>query len=235
MPAICFSKISHILYLVDQSICTCLKIQFDLPFSSGSPGGSAGKESACNEGDLGSIPGSGRSLGEGNGNPTPVFLPGKSHGWTSLVGYSPWGHKESDTTERLHFRGNWAFKDISRILYCNVAIWPQVGNYSVFLGFPGVSDGKESACNEGDLGLIPELGRYPGEGNGYPLQYSGLQNSMDCIVHGSQRVEHNWATFTSLWASSWGGFSCWGTQALRCTGFSSCTWAQYLGLVGSRV
>ena len=35
--------------------------------------------------------------------PTPVFLPGKSHGWRSLVGYSPWGHKESDTTERLHF------------------------------------------------------------------------------------------------------------------------------------
>ena len=40
----------------------------------------------------------------------------------------------------------------------------------VFMGFPGGSDGKESACNEGDLGLIPELGRSPGEGNGYPLQ-----------------------------------------------------------------
>ena len=73
MPAICFSKISHILYLVDQSICTCLKIQFDLPFSSGSPGGSAGKESACNEGDLGSIPGSGRSPGEGNSYPLWYF------------------------------------------------------------------------------------------------------------------------------------------------------------------
>ena len=42
---------------------------------------------------------------------------------------------------------------------------------------------KESACNEGDLGLIPGLGRSPGEGRGYPLRYSGLQNSMDCIVH----------------------------------------------------
>ena len=41
------------------------------------------------------------------------------------------------------------------------------------------SDGKESACNVGDLGLIPGLGRSPGEGNGYPLQYSGLENSMD--------------------------------------------------------
>ena len=41
-------------------------------------------------------------IGEGNGNPL-LFLPGESHGWSSLVGYSPWGRKESDTTERLHF------------------------------------------------------------------------------------------------------------------------------------
>ena len=46
------------------------------------------------------------------------------------------------------------------------------------------SAGKESACNVGDLGLIPGLGRSPGEGNGYPLQYSGLENSVYCIVHG---------------------------------------------------
>ena len=52
------------------------------------------------------------------------------------------------------------------------------------LGFPGSSAGKKSACNAGDLGSIPGLGRSPGEGNGYPLQYSGLENSMDCIVHG---------------------------------------------------
>ena len=51
------------------------------------------------------------------------------------------------------------------------------------MGFPGGSDGKESACNVGDLGSIPGLGRSPGEGNGYPLQYSGLENSMDYIVH----------------------------------------------------
>ena len=54
----------------------------------------------------------------------------------------------------------------------------------VFLGFPGSSAGKESACNAGDLGSIPGLGRSSGEGKGYPLQYSGLENSMDCIVHG---------------------------------------------------
>ena len=50
-------------------------------------------------------------------------------------------------------------------------------------GFPGGSAGKESACNAGDLGSIPGLGRSPGEGKGYPPQYSGLENPMDCMVH----------------------------------------------------
>ena len=58
-----------------------------------------------------------------------------------------------------------------------------------FQGFPGASDSKESASNAGDPGLIPGLERYPGEGNDYPLQYSGLENSMDrgawwVTVHG---------------------------------------------------
>ena len=61
----------------------------------------------------------------------------------------------------------------------------------VFLGFPCGSAGKESACNAGDLYSISGLGRSPGEGKGYPLQYSGLENSMDCIVHGIARVRHN--------------------------------------------
>ena len=61
----------------------------------------------------------------------------------------------------------------------------------VFLGFPDSSVGKESTCNAGDLGSIPGLGRSAVEGKGYPLQYSGLENSMDCIVHGSQRVRHD--------------------------------------------
>ena len=60
----------------------------------------------------------------------------------------------------------------------------------VFLGFPCGSAGKESACNAGDLGLIPGLGRSAGEENGYPLQYSGLENSMDCIVHGVPKKGH---------------------------------------------
>ena len=51
------------------------------------------------------------------------------------------------------------------------------------LGFPGGSAVKESTCNVGDLRSIPGLGRSPGKGNSYPLQYSGLEHSMDCIVH----------------------------------------------------
>ena len=69
------------------------------------------------------------------------------------------------------------------------------------LGFPGGSDGKESACRARDQGSIPGLGRFPGEGNGYPLQYSCLGNPMDrgnwlAKSMGSQRVGHDWATNT---------------------------------------
>ena len=62
--------------------------------------------------DMGSIPGLGRSPGVGSGQPTPVFLPGESHGQRSLAGYSPWGHKESNTAEATEHaetgkRGGW--------------------------------------------------------------------------------------------------------------------------------
>ena len=65
--------------------------------------------------------------------------------------------------------------------------------------FPGGSDSKESACNAGDLGSVPGSGRSPGEGNGYPLQYSCLENSMDMEPGGlqsmqSQRIRHNLVT-----------------------------------------
>ena len=84
------------------------------------------------------------------------------------------------------FLTNWAIREV------NVKYW----------GFPGSSAGKESTCNVGDLGSIPGLGRSPGEGNGYPLQYSGLENSMDCIVHG---VTKHWTQlsdfhFQTYWA-----------------------------------
>ena len=65
---------------------------------------------------------------------------------------------------------------------------------SLVWGFPGGSAGKESACNVGDLDLIPGLERSLGEGTGYPLQYLGLENSVDWM--GSQRIRHDWVTFT---------------------------------------
>ena len=67
----------------------------------GFPGGSDGKESACNAGGLGSIPELGRSPGGGHGNPLQFSCLENPHGQRSLVGCSPWGHKESNTTERL--------------------------------------------------------------------------------------------------------------------------------------
>ena len=95
------------------------------------PDSSVGKESACSAGDPSSIPGSGRSAGEG----------------------------------------------------------------IVFLGFPGGSAGKETTCNAGDLGSVPGLERSPGEGKSYPLQYSSLENSMDCIVHG---VAKSWTRLSNF-------------------------------------
>ena len=62
-------------------------------------------------------------------------------------------------------------------------------------GFPDSSVGKQFACNVGDLGLIPGLGRSPGEGKGYPLQYSGLENSVNCIVHG---VAKSWTQLSDF-------------------------------------
>ena len=138
----------------------------------GFPGSSAGKESTCSAGDPGLIPGSGKSAGEGIGYPL-------QYSWTSLVaqlvkpdtmhlqcrrpGFDPWVGKIPWRRDRLPT--------------------------PIFLGFLHGSAGKESTCNVGDLGSIPGLGRSLGEGKGYPLQYSGLENCMDCM--GSQRVGHD--------------------------------------------
>ena len=62
--------------------------------------------------------------------------------------------------------------------------------------YPDSSVDKESACSAGDLGSIPGLGRCPREGKGYPLQYSGLENSMDCIVHG---VPKSWTRLSDFY------------------------------------
>ena len=76
-------------------------------------------------------------------------------------------------------------------------------SWSYLWPWRGGSEVKVSACNAGDLGMIPGLGRSPGEGNGNPLQYSCLENPMDrgawwATVHGVQRVEHDWVTSLSL-------------------------------------
>ena len=63
------------------------------------------------------------------------------------------------------------------------------------MGFPCGSAGKEFACNTGDLGLFPGLGRFPGEEKGYPLQYSGLENSMDYKVHGVSKSRTQLSNF----------------------------------------
>ena len=112
------------------------------------PGGSEVKVSACNAGDLGSIPGLGRSPGEGNGNPFQYScLENAMDGgaWWATV------HGVAKSQTRL--------SDLTNFLYQ--------------LDFPCGSAGKESAHNAGDLGSVPGLGRSPGEGKGYPLQYSG--------------------------------------------------------------
>ena len=78
----------------------------------------------------------------------------------------------------------------------NLGLIPGLGRFTgerdrlttaVFLGFFCDSAGKESACNSGDLGSIPGLGRSPGEMVGFPLQYSGLENSMNYIIHGGRK------------------------------------------------
>ena len=127
---------------------------------------------------------------------TPVFLPGESHGQRSLVGYSPWGCKESDMTEPLNSNSKSFLSQSSPQVWLNTEpnltvrdqkLCPQLPGkpdtckglaIAKMGGFPGGSDCKESTCNVGDLGSIPELGRSPGGGHGNPLQYFCLENPM---------------------------------------------------------
>ena len=85
---------------------------------------------------------------------------------------------------RFSSLGFWLFECNSSALLKTFAKLNYFNLSLIRLGFSGGSAGKESACNAGDPGLIPGLGRSLGKGICYPLQYSGLENSMDCIVHG---------------------------------------------------
>ena len=102
----------------------------------GFPDGSDGKESAYNAGNLSSIPGLGRFLGEGHGNPLQYSCLENPHGQRSLSGYSAWGCKQSERNS----------DDLGR-----------------FLDFPGDPDDKKSACNVGDLGWRPRFNPWVGK------------------------------------------------------------------------
>ena len=86
---------------------------------------------------------------------------------------------------------------VTRILKSSQAY---VARSSVLQGFPDSLAGKESSCNAKDVGLIPGLGRYPGEGKSYPLQYSGLENRMDCTVHGVTKSQTRLSDFHFLYS-----------------------------------
>ena len=147
--------------------------QVDLVFR----GGSVNKEFACNTGDLGSVPGLGRSPGGGNGNPLQYsFLEnGTDRGaWWATVHR---GHQESDTTEHTF-------------------------TFTLTWSFPGkvVKNTPANTRNLKDIGLIPGLGRFPEGGCGNPLQYSCLENAMDrgawwTAVHG---VVKSWTGLKQL-------------------------------------
>ena len=130
------------------------------------PGGSVGKESTCDVGDLSSIPGLGRSPGGGLGNPLQYSFLENPHGQRSLAGYSPWDHIELDMTDQL----------------------------STAQHISGSSAGKESACSIGDTGSILGSGRSPGEVIGFPTpvflpgEYPWTEEPDGLQSMGSQRV-----------------------------------------------
>ena len=160
-------------------------------------------------------------------HPTPVLLPGKSHGWRSLVGCSPWGRWGSDMTEWLHFHfsvscigeGNGNPLQCSCLenprdggawwaaVYGVTQSWTQLKRLNSSSskhtrGFPDGSAGKESTCNArdtGDVGLIPRSGRSPGGGHGNLLQYSCLENPMDS---GTWWATVQWIAKNQTWLSN---------------------------------
>ena len=110
--------------------------------------------------------------------------------------YSPWGGKALDTTERLTHTHTHNHESVLQILDFPLIFFIFYLKEALLIpGIPGSSDGEESTCNEGDSGLIPGLGRSPGEGNSYPLQYSGLENSMNCMIHGVTKGQTQLSNF----------------------------------------
>ena len=120
-------------------------------------------------------------------HPTPVLLPGKSHGWRSLVGGSPWGHEESDTTERRHFHFSLSCigEGNGNPLQCSCLKNPRDGR-AWWAAIYGVAQNRTQLKRLSSSSSSKHL---LGEGNGTPLQYSRLENPMDrrarwAAVHG---------------------------------------------------
>ena len=167
------------------------------------PCGSVGKESSSNAGDTGvtgSIPGLGRSYRGGHGNPLQYSClenPMDRRAWRAIV------HRVTKSWTRLnrlsmHTR---IWRGVSSIAKNISGNGHQLDSLTIgdentsFESYPGSSAGNESACNAGDLGLIPGLGRSPGEGNGNPLQYFCLENSMD---RGAWRATVHWVAKSQI-------------------------------------
>ena len=135
------------------------------------------KESACNTGDLGSISGSRRSSGEENVYPLQYSCL-ENHGQRNLTVLGIASLAAQLIKNLPSLQETWFNSWVRKIPWRKDRL-----PTPIFLGLPGGSTSKESACNVGDLGSIPGLGRSLGEGICYPLQYSGLENSMDYTVH----------------------------------------------------
>ena len=153
------------------------KDRLPTPIFLGFPGSLDGKESACNAGDLGSIPGLGRSPGGGHGNPRQYSCL-ENHGQRNLTVLGIASLAAQLIKNLPSLQETWFNSWVRKIPWRKDRL-----PTPIFLGLPGGSTSKESACNVGDLGSIPGLGRSLGEGICYPLQYSGLENSMDYTVH----------------------------------------------------
>ena len=138
-------------------------------------------------------------------HPTPVLLPGKSHGQRSLVGCSPWGREELDMTEWLHFHFSLSCieEGNGNPLQCSCLENPR-DRGAWWAAVYGVAQSRtrlkrlSSSSNAEDADLIPGSGRSPAEGNGSPFQYFYLGNPMDrgtwwATVHGVARVGHDLA------------------------------------------
>ena len=136
-------------------------------------------------------------IGEGNGNPLQCScLENPRDGgawWAAVSGVTQSWTRLKWLSSCLKCRKSWLDSWVRKIYWRRDRL-----PTSVLLGFPSGSAAKESAHNAGDLGSIPGSGRSPQKRNGYPFQYSGLDNSMDYSPWGSQRVRHDWATFTLI-------------------------------------